>query len=86
LLFGFGLWMLQPDTPSVRPQVPGAEPVAKSGAQAPAQLVGLRRLAPGESALSNSATSIEALQEEQRLRALQQPGGAQAASQHRGLH
>lgn len=87
VLFGFGLWMLQPDAPTVRPQLPGAEPVSKGGAQTPVQLVGLRRLAPGESALSNSATSIEALQEEQRLRAaLQQPGGAQAASQHRGLH
>jgi anti-sigma factor RsiW len=82
-LFALGLWMMQQgdEQPSVHPIARNAQPI-------PVQLVGLRRLAPGESALSLTATPIEALQEEEAHQhaSLQRPGGAQAASQHRGIH
>jgi hypothetical protein len=87
VLLAFGMWMLQPDV-----QLPDSGPlpvhsVALGGAQKPAPQSGLRLLSPGESALSSSATPIEALQEEQRLRAsIEMPTGTQAASQRRGIH
>jgi anti-sigma factor RsiW len=78
LLVAFGLWLAQSDQPAPPPRPVDAIPVATS---AP-----LRRLAPGESALSIGATSIEQLQEEVRLKeALGQPAGAQSASQRRGM-
>ena len=65
----------------------GSGMVANTGSRPlTVQPVGLRRLEPGESALSSSAVTIEELQDEARLRAALQPGGAQAASQYRGIH
>jgi hypothetical protein len=79
LLFAFGLWAMQRDVQPLKPQKPiTPQPVATN--------CGLRRLGAGESALSDSAITIEALQEEARLEALRQPAGAQTASQHRGMH
>jgi len=87
VLLAFGLWMLQPDE-----QLPKSGPlpvnsVALGGPKKPAPQSGLRRLSPDESALSSSATPIEALQEEQRLRAsIEMPTGTQTASQRLGIH
>jgi hypothetical protein len=86
VLVALGLWKLQSDDPSVPVNSSGSHLIAKGPQPIQAQPVGLRRLAAGESALSASATTIEELQEEARLRAALQPGGAQAASQHRGIH
>jgi len=86
-LFALGLWLLQRDHPVV-PGPHGGSDLAAGTDAGPieAQPVGLRRLQPGESALSSSAVTIEELQDEARLRAALQPGGAQAASQHLGMH
>ena len=87
VLIALGLWMFTPPGDSGPAGGKGSGPVARGPSPIPVQPVGLRRLEPGESALSNSATSIDALQEELLLRSsLGQPGGAQTASQHRGLH
>ncbi len=86
VLIALGLWQMQSAATPVADKG-GSTQLAGNTRPAPAQLVGLRRLAPGESALSSTAIPIEQLQEEERLRmSLQQPGGAQAVSQHRGLH
>jgi hypothetical protein len=82
-LFALGLWIAQRDDAGPKHHMGGSDVVAQ-----PIQIqpVGLRRLEPGESALSSSAVTIEELQDEARLRAASQPGGAQAASQYRGIH
>jgi anti-sigma factor RsiW len=87
VLIALGLWMFTSPGDSGPASGKGSNSVARGQTPIPVQPVGLRRLEPGESALSNSATSIDALQEELRLRSsLGQPGGAEAASQHHGLH
>jgi len=87
-LFALGLWLLQRGDAEALVVPGGSNLVVTAPQPKPLQVqpVGLRRLAPGESALSDSATTIDELQEEARLRAALQPGGAQAASQHRGIH
>jgi len=86
-LFALGLWMLQRDDAVAPVDRGGSNLVAGTPNKTiEVQPVGLRRLAAGESALSSSATTIDELQEEARLRAALQPGGAQAASQRRGIH
>jgi len=86
-LFALGLWLAQRADPIVKPHSGGSDLAAGNpGRPLPVQPVGLRRLEPGESALSSSAVTIEELQDEARLRAASQPGGAQAASQYRGIH
>ena len=86
-LFALGLWLAQRSDPRSQPSSGGSGMVANTGSRPlTVQPVGLRRLEPGESALSSSAVTIEELQDEARLRAALQPGGAQAASQYRGIH
>ncbi len=86
-LFALGLWLLQRNDPVLPGPRDGSQLIADQGSHPiPVQPVGLRRLAPGESALSSSAVTIEELQDEASLRAALQPGGAQAASQHLGIH
>jgi anti-sigma factor RsiW len=86
-LFALGLWLAQRNNPGPQMQTRGSELVARAPSRGlEVQPVGLRRLEPGESALSSSAVTIEELQDEARLRAASQPGGAQAASQYRGIH
>jgi len=82
-LFALGLWLAQRDDAGTEKRTGGPDVVSR---QIEVQPVGLRRLQPGESALSSSAVSIEELQDEARQRAALQPGGAQAASQVRGMH
>jgi len=86
-LFALGLWIAQRDDAGSGQRPGGSELVAGTNSRPiPVQPVGLRRLQPGESALSASAVSIEELQDEARQRAALQPGGAQSASQVRGMH
>jgi len=82
VLAAFGVWLLQPEPQPKKRDPITVEEVAQRPAPPP-----LRRLVSGESALSESATTIEQLQEEARLQeALRQPAGAQTASQRRGMH
>lgn len=84
-LFAFGLWLGQRAGDDVH--VPA--PIASANTQPiQATSVGLRRLAPGESALSDGATTSEELRDEARRLGLpNQPGAVQTASQrHRYEH
>jgi hypothetical protein len=87
-LFALGVWFAQREDAGSHKHLGGAEQLVdgSSSKPLPVEPVCLRRLQPGESALSSSAVTIEELQDEARLRAASQPGGAQAASQYRGIH